>query len=294
MELAPAAALFRSLATPRLMIVLLAAAAAWEGIQSWRGDDCCWPGRRGSVNHRPEVPLPGRDANRCFPLNDLASPAAPDLDQNPHTAHGGAHGRPGSDNHDPAYLAGRIFAAPEQIQQRSTGSGQARKNADPAATQANTSRQVNTSFTDRYFGGAVANPRIALIQGQQFAQAWLKKLNRTRPRAASALRQQLTDLFSGKAGYPGMNLQIAPRRPCRRDRPAPGARRPARRARLRRLRTQRPAGRPPGRRRPGLHRRRGHRHRPFRTRPAAAPRFPDRVQQGTQRHPRGRRISSPL
>jgi len=66
-ELAPAAALFRSLDGPaRLMIVLLAAAAAWEGIQSWRGDDRCWPDSWGSVNHRPEVPLPVRDANRCF------------------------------------------------------------------------------------------------------------------------------------------------------------------------------------------------------------------------------------
>ena len=110
------------------------------------------------------------------------------------------------DNHDPAYLAGRIFAMLEQIQQRSTESGQAKKNAGQPATQANTPRQVNTSFTDRYFGGAIANPRIALIQGQQLAQAWLKKLNRTQPRAARALRQQLTDLFDGfeaTAGLPG-------------------------------------------------------------------------------------------
>ena len=110
------------------------------------------------------------------------------------------------DNHDPAYLAGRIFAVLEQIQQRSTQSGQARKNADRPATQANTPRQVNTSFTDRYFGGAIANPRIALIQGQQLAQAWLKKLNRTRPGTASALRRQLTDLFDrfeATAGLPG-------------------------------------------------------------------------------------------
>jgi CRISPR-associated protein Csd1 len=109
------------------------------------------------------------------------------------------------DNHDPAYLAGRIFAVLEQIQRSST-SDQVKKNADQPATQANTPRQVNTSFTDRYFGGAIANPRIALIQGQQLAQAWLKKLNRTRPGTASALRQQLTDLFDcfeATAGLPG-------------------------------------------------------------------------------------------
>jgi CRISPR-associated protein Csd1 len=106
------------------------------------------------------------------------------------------------DNHDPAYLAGRIFAVLEQIQQRSSGPGQERKNGGEAAKP----KQVNTSFTDRYFGGAVANPRIALIQGQQLAQAWLKKLNRTRPGTASALRQQLTDLFDcfdAATGLPG-------------------------------------------------------------------------------------------
>lgn len=113
------------------------------------------------------------------------------------------------DNRDPAYLAGRIFAVLEQIQQRSSESGQARKNVgEPRknADEAARKKQVNTSFTDRYFGGAVANPRIALIQGQQLAQAWLKKLNRTQPHAASALRRQLTDLFDGfeaTAGLPG-------------------------------------------------------------------------------------------
>lgn len=110
------------------------------------------------------------------------------------------------DNRDPAYLAGRIFAVLEHIQQRSSTSDQAKKNADPAATPVNAPRRVNTSFTDRYFGGAIANPRIALIQGQQLAQAWLKKLNRTRPGTASALRQQLTDLFDcfeATAGLPG-------------------------------------------------------------------------------------------
>jgi CRISPR-associated protein Csd1 len=104
------------------------------------------------------------------------------------------------DNRDPAYLAGRIFAALEEIQRSST-SGQARK-----ADTGEAPKQVNTSFTDRYFGGAVANPRIALIQGQQLAQAWLKKLNRTQPGTATALRRQLTDLFDcfdATAGLPG-------------------------------------------------------------------------------------------
>jgi CRISPR-associated protein Csd1 len=107
------------------------------------------------------------------------------------------------DNHDPAYLAGRIFAVLEEIQ-RSSGADPARKTEGGEA--ARQVKQVNASFTDRYFGGAVANPRIALIQGQQLAQPWLKKLARTRPGAASMLRQQLTDLFDcfdATAGLPG-------------------------------------------------------------------------------------------
>ena len=107
-------------------------------------------------------------------------------------------------NHDPAYLAGRIFAVLEQIQQRSNTSDQVRKN-DPGEPPKKP-KQVNTSFTERYFSGAVGNPRIALIQGQRLAQAWLKKLNRTRPGAARELRAQLTDLFDcfeATAGVPG-------------------------------------------------------------------------------------------
>jgi CRISPR-associated protein Csd1 len=111
------------------------------------------------------------------------------------------------DNRDPAYLAGRIFAVLEQIQRRSNTPGKAQKNGtSETPEQGMRGKQVNTSFTERYFGGAIANPRIALIQGQQLAQAWLKKLNRTQPGTASALRQQLTELFDcfeATAGLPG-------------------------------------------------------------------------------------------
>lgn len=45
-----------------------------------------------------------------------------------------------------------------------------------------------------------------MIQGQQLAPAWLKKLNRAKPGTANRLRQQLTDLFDcleATAGLPG-------------------------------------------------------------------------------------------
>lgn len=64
-------------------------------------------------------------------------------------------------NADPAYVAGRIFAVLEQIQDA-----------------ANPNRQLNTTYGDRYFSGAVLNPRAAITSGRRDAKAWLKKLRR--------------------------------------------------------------------------------------------------------------------
>jgi CRISPR-associated protein Csd1 len=93
------------------------------------------------------------------------------------------------DNRDPAYLAGRVFATLESIQY--------------AVSRDN---QPNTTFADRYFPGAIANPRVALVQGRQLATAWLKKLRRSAPGTAVALDQRLTeqlDLFDAGQGLPG-------------------------------------------------------------------------------------------
>jgi CRISPR-associated protein Csd1 len=99
---------------------------------------------------------------------------------------------PGLDpaNRDPAYLAGRIFAALENLQDATSGRD----------------ASVNATFVDRYFAGAVANPRIALVQGRQLAAAWLKKLRRTNGGLAAVLDRQLTDLFDlldATGGIPG-------------------------------------------------------------------------------------------
>ena len=94
------------------------------------------------------------------------------------------------DNRDPAYLSGRIFVALENLQEATSGRGES----------------VNTTFTDRYFAGAVANPRIALVQGRQLGAAWLKKLRRTSPGLATLLERDLTDLFDlldARGGIPG-------------------------------------------------------------------------------------------
>jgi CRISPR-associated protein Csd1 len=86
---------------------------------------------------------------------------------------------PGLDpsNTDPAYLAGRAFAELEQIQYDASGG------------------TLNTSYGDRYFSGAVANPRAALVHGRRDANAWLKKLRRTYPGAAVNHERRLDELF---------------------------------------------------------------------------------------------------
>jgi CRISPR-associated protein Csd1 len=81
-------------------------------------------------------------------------------------------------NRDPAYLAGRVFATLESIQYH-----------------VSRGNQPNTTFADRFFAGAVANPRVALIQGRQLAAAWLKKLRPLATGTAVALDKRLTDLF---------------------------------------------------------------------------------------------------
>jgi len=61
---------------------------------------------------------------------------------------------------DPAYVSGRIFATLEATQRA----------AFPRDD------QPNTTFYDRYFAGAISNPRIATIQGSQLRAAWSRKI----------------------------------------------------------------------------------------------------------------------
>ncbi|OAA19957.1 CRISPR-associated protein, Csd1 family [Frankia sp. EI5c] len=98
------------------------------------------------------------------------------------------------DNRHPAYLAGRVFAELEAIQFQASGIGKPK------------GERLNTTFADRYLPGAIANPRIALVQGQQLAPAWLKKIRKTNPVAAIALSARLGELFAlfdASGGFPG-------------------------------------------------------------------------------------------
>lgn len=90
------------------------------------------------------------------------------------------------ENTDPAYVSGRIFATLEQVQYDASGG------------------KLNTTYGDRYFNGAVANPRSALVQGRKDAKAWLKKLRRDNPRAAVRHEKKLDELFALLDAGPGV------------------------------------------------------------------------------------------
>ncbi|GAB3474557.1 CRISPR-associated Csd1 family protein [Amycolatopsis cihanbeyliensis] len=97
---------------------------------------------------------------------------------------------PGLDptNTDPSYVAGRTFAALEALQYDATGGA------------------LNSTYGDRYFAGAITNPRAALVTGRKDANAWLRKLRRSKRGAAVNHEKTLDELFellAAPAGLPG-------------------------------------------------------------------------------------------
>ncbi|MGH3917418.1 MAG: type I-C CRISPR-associated protein Cas8c/Csd1, partial [Pseudonocardiaceae bacterium] len=80
-------------------------------------------------------------------------------------------------NNDPGYVAGRLFAALEQLQYDASDG------------------KLNTTYGDRFFSGAVTNPRAAIVNGRRDANAWLRKLRRTKRGAAINHDKRLDELF---------------------------------------------------------------------------------------------------
>lgn len=98
---------------------------------------------------------------------------------------------PGLDptNTDPFYVSGRLFATLEQIQHDASGG------------------KLNSTYGDRYFTGAVSNPRAALVQGQKDAKAWLKKLRRDMRGTAVVHEKKLDELFGLLDAGPGLPVR---------------------------------------------------------------------------------------
>ena len=92
-------------------------------------------------------------------------------------------------NSDPAYVAGRLFELLEQIQYAASDG------------------KLNTTYGDRYFAGAVSNPRAAIVGGRRDAIAWLRKLRRQPAKQGAVIRHekeldQLFDLVNAGTGIP--------------------------------------------------------------------------------------------
>jgi CRISPR-associated protein Csd1 len=81
---------------------------------------------------------------------------------------------PGLDptNTAPTYVAGRLFATLEQIQYDVSDG------------------RLNTTYGDRFFAGAIANPRAALLTGRRDSIAWLRKLRNSAKKKGAAARHE--------------------------------------------------------------------------------------------------------
>lgn len=98
---------------------------------------------------------------------------------------------------DPAYVAGRLFAAYEKLQYDAHN--------PPDHNGKRTGNKINVTIADRYFAGAIVNPRPALLNAARDARAWLKKLRRTH--AGLAVNNEKTllsihQLLGGDDAYP--------------------------------------------------------------------------------------------
>jgi CRISPR-associated protein Csd1 len=88
-------------------------------------------------------------------------------------------------NRDPAYIAGRIFAALEALQETFAYVGK---------------QKLNTTFADRHFARAITTPRTAVVSGRRTANAWIKRIRRDRPGLARMHQNRIDDLFDLLAG----------------------------------------------------------------------------------------------
>ncbi|MGQ4616280.1 type I-C CRISPR-associated protein Cas8c/Csd1 [Nocardia sp. R7R-8] len=113
---------------------------------------------------------------------------------------------------DPAYVAGRIFAALEETQRaahrKPTSDSDTSATADQE-TEEEVRREVNSTFGDRFLRRAIDTPRPVLAQGRKEAAAWLTKIRR-RDSANRAYwyKNRLTglyDLLEQAGGVPARN-----------------------------------------------------------------------------------------
>lgn len=86
---------------------------------------------------------------------------------------------PGLDpeNTSPCYVAGRLFAAYDDLQRSASGG------------------HLNATFADKHLAGAISSPRLALTAGAKQSAAWLSKLGRDRPGLAVNTRKKIDEIM---------------------------------------------------------------------------------------------------
>ncbi|WP_016696750.1 type I-C CRISPR-associated protein Cas8c/Csd1 [Actinoalloteichus spitiensis] len=113
--------------------------------------------------------------------------------------YGKDHVMPGLDetNTDPAYVCGRFVAVLGAIQNAALG-------------------DVNRTFIDRYFGGAMFSPRVAYAVGVRDVQPWLRKLriDATKRAAFIALDQKLVELHDLLKGGEQLPVRFTTEQQC--------------------------------------------------------------------------------
>ncbi|MEU6830485.1 type I-C CRISPR-associated protein Cas8c/Csd1 [Nocardia beijingensis] len=101
---------------------------------------------------------------------------------------------------DPAYIAGRLFAALEDTQRAAHRKPKSEPDSstepDQEAAGDVARREVNSTFGDRFLRRAVDTPRPVLVQGRKEAAAWLTKIRRRdSSRRAGWYKNRLTELY---------------------------------------------------------------------------------------------------
>jgi CRISPR-associated protein Csd1 len=104
---------------------------------------------------------------------------------------------------DPAYVAGCLFAAYEQLQYDA-------HNPPNSEGRRPASGKLNVTFADRYIAGAIVNPRIALLNGARDARAWLKKLRRGHGGLATNNEKRILELHQRLGSGEGYPARLTP------------------------------------------------------------------------------------
>jgi CRISPR-associated protein Csd1 len=97
------------------------------------------------------------------------------------------------DRSHPVYLAGRLFALYEYLQYAANHPRP--RVIETEEGEIDTSTELNTSFHDRYYSGALKNPSIVIVAGEGLSSAWLRRVRSNRPGLARWFEKTVDDIM---------------------------------------------------------------------------------------------------